>query len=375
MHYSRIINNSVVNDLEDRMVFIGGPRQVGKTTFSKSFLTNKSSYLTWDDLNDRKLIQKHELDIKSDYIVLDEIHKYYRWRMLLKGVFDKYKDQVKIIVTGSARLDYFRKGGDSLFGRYHYYRLHPLSLGEISKNPTKTDAAALLKFGGFPEPFIKQSDRFLRRWQAERSARVFQSDLRDITTLKDYSAIELLSSTLPTRVGSLLSKTSLAEDLEKSPHTIEAWITLLENIYSCYRIPPYGNERIRAVKKSQKLFLWDWSVIENESARFENMVASHLLKYCHFLEDTEGHKMELRFLRDTNTGHEIDFVVIKDKKPLFAVECKSNDRSLSKNISYFKERFKIPKYYQVHLGSKDYGTPEHGRVVPFWKFCLEAGLV
>ena len=109
-------------------------------------------------------------------------------------------------------------------------------------------------------------------------------------------------------IGSLLSRTSLAEDLEKSPHTIESWLVLLENIYSCYRIAPYGPPKVKAIKKQQKLYLWDWSVIENSGPRFENFVASHLLKWCHFMEDTQGFKMELRYLRDVE-GREIDFVV------------------------------------------------------------------
>lgn len=332
-------------------------------------------YLTWDNLEDRELIKKHKIDTNKETLVLDEIHKYVRWRTLLKGFYDKYKDHIKIIVTGSSRLDYFRKGGDSLFGRYHYLRMHPLSVSEIAqkRSPQLQDTLDLLKFGGFPEPLLKKDEKFLRRWQIERNARVFQSDLRDIVTLKDYSSVELLNSVLPERVGSLLSKTSLAEDLEKSPHTIEAWLVLLENIYSCYRISPYGSPKIKALKKQQKLYLWDWSVVENPGARFENMVASHLLKYCHYMEDTEGYKMELRFLRDIN-GHEVDFVVIKNKKPLFAVECKSGEKQISSHIQYFRERTNIPKFYQVHLGSKVYGHADVGRVLPFHQFCTEEGL-
>jgi predicted AAA+ superfamily ATPase len=376
MNFNRYLRNTVKKDLLDRMVFVGGPRQVGKTTFAQSLLTSKAAYLSWDDLEDRKLIQKHALDTSVDIFALDEIHKYSRWRTLLKGLYDKHKEHLKIIVTGSARLDYFRKGGDSLFGRYHYYRMHPISLPELSNSEASTsnDTQVLLKFGGFPEPLLKQDESFLRRWQNERDDRIFHSDLRDLVTLKDYSSIELLNSILPSRVGSLLSRNSLAEDLEKSPNTIEAWLTLLENIYSCYRISPFGSPKIKALKKQQKLFLWDWSVIESPGARFENMVASHLLKYCHFLEDSQGFKMELRYLRDIN-GHEIDFIVTKDKKPLFAVECKSGEKALSPHIPFFKDRTKIPKFYQVHLGTKDYGHAATGRALPFWKFCLEEKLV
>ena len=376
MNSNRYLEKPVRQDLNDRMIFIGGPRQVGKTTFAKSFLTKKSAYLSWDDITDRKLIQKHQLDTSMNIFALDEIHKYARWRTLLKGLYDKHKDHIKILVTGSARLDYFRKGGDSLFGRYHYYRMHPFSVCEISESESSAahNTETLLKFGGFPEPFLKKDESFLRRWQNERNERIFHSDLRDLVTLKDYDSVELLNSTLPNRVGSLLSRTSLAEDLEKSPNTIESWLTLLENIYSCYRISPFGSPKIKALKKQQKLYLWDWSVIESAGPRFENMVASHLLKYCHFMEDTLGYKMELRYLRDID-GHEIDFVVLNNKAPLFAVECKTGEKSISPHIEYFKTRTKIPKFYQVHLGTKDYGHVSTGRALPFWKFCFEEKLV
>jgi predicted AAA+ superfamily ATPase len=253
--------------------------------------------------------------------------------------------------------------------------MHPLTVSEIasSGNDPRKDVEALLKFGGFPEPFLKQDESFLRRWQNERNERIFHSDLRDIVTLKDYSSVELLNSMLPERVGSLLSKTSLAEDLEKSPHTIESWLLLLENIYSCYRISPFGGPKVKALKKQQKLYLWDWSIVESKGMRFENMIASHLLKYCHYLEDTQGYKMELRFLRDVQ-GREIDFILLKNKIPLFAVECKTGEKQLSKNIAYFKERTRIPKFYQVHMGEKTYGHPSTGKVLPFWKFCIEEGL-
>lgn len=377
MHFTRYLNLLVEQDLKERMVFVGGARQVGKTTFARSFLKVRSHYYSWDSLEDRKIIQQHQFPHDASLIVLDEIHKYGRWRGLLKGLYDKNKDHLQILVTGSARLDYFRKGGDSLFGRYHYFRMHPLTLPEVSAlslplDQTSTDL--ILKFGGFPEPLMRQSESFLRRWQNERNERVFHSDLRDLVTLKDYSAIELLSSMLPERVGSLLSRTSLAEDLEKSPHTIESWLVLLENIYSCFRISPFGPPRVKALKKQQKLYLWDWSTVPSLGTRFENMVASHLLKYCHFMEDTQGYKMELRYLRDIN-GHEVDFVVLQNKTPLYAVECKSGEKNISPHISYFKERTKIPKFYQVHLGEKDYGHSTQGRVLPFWKFCSEEKLV
>jgi predicted AAA+ superfamily ATPase len=165
---------------------------------------------------------------------------------------------------------------------------------------------------------------------------------------------------------------SLREDLEVDHKTVERWLTILENLYLCFRIAPYGAPRIRAIKKMQKLYLWDWSTTPAGGPRFENLVASQLLKYCHFVEDTEGHTMELRFLRDIDK-REVDFVVLKDKRPLFAVECKSGDRSVSPAIPYFAERTKIPRFYQVHLGERHYESGP-ATVIPFPRFCGELAL-
>jgi predicted AAA+ superfamily ATPase len=163
------------------------------------------------------------------------------------------------------------------------------------------------------------------------------------------------------------------EDLQVSQPTIQRWVQLLGLVYYTYLVAPYGAPKIRAVKKLQKVYMWDWSQVSDPGSRFENLVASHLLKYCHFIEDTQGYAMELRYLRDTD-GREVDFVVLKDKKPIFAVECKSGDTSLSKHIPYFRDRTPIPAFYQVHLKEKDYGSARTGRVLPFVTFCKEVGI-
>jgi predicted AAA+ superfamily ATPase len=193
--------------------------------------------------------------------------------------------------------------------------------------------------------------------------------LRSYPAIKEISLLELLADMLPTKVGSPLSIKSIQEDLEVSPNTVSAWIQLLEQVYYCYRIVPFGAPKVRAVKKANKLYLWDWSEIEDVGARRENLIASHLLKFCHWKEDVEGHKMELRYLRDVD-GHEIDFVVLKNKKPIFAVEAKSGDTSVSKSIKYFRERTNIPIFYQVHFSSQEYAEPKV-QVVNFRNFCRQ----
>jgi predicted AAA+ superfamily ATPase len=350
------------------MVFIGGPRQVGKTTLAKGVLANVGGqYLNWDAPDDKRQILKGEFKKDDRLLIFDEIHKYARWRGLLKGIYDKYAPETRILVTGSARLDYFRKGGDSLVGRYHYFRLHPFSVGELGLK-TKKDLASLIRFGGFPEPFLRQSDAHYRRWANERITRVTTEDLRDLESVKDISLVELLAEMLPSRVGSLLSIQSLQEDLNVSPNTVLRWIEILETLYVCYRIAPFGTERAKAVKKAQKLYLWDWAQVADEGSRFENLVASHLLKFCHYRQDSEGYKMELRFYRDADR-REVDFIVVQDKRPIFAVECKTGERQLSRSLDYVQTRFRIPRVFQVHLGERDFGNDtKGGRVLPFTTF-------
>jgi predicted AAA+ superfamily ATPase len=248
--------------------------------------------------------------------------------------------------------------------------MHPLSLAEVGERHFEE----LLRFGGFPEPFIKQDETSLRRWHQQRRERVIYSDIRDLERINEISHMELLAEALPQRVGSPLSRKSLADDLEVDFKTIERWLTILDNVYYSYRILPLGSPRIRAVKKEQKLYLWDWSEHEDEGKRWENFVASHLLKYCHYHHDRSGYKMELRFLRDT-AGREIDFVVLRDGKPLFAVECKSGERSVSPNLNYFALRTKIPQFYQVHRGTRAFAVSDQIRVLPFTMLCSELEMV
>lgn len=374
---TRYLLSALNQDLKEKMVFLGGARQVGKTTLAKHILRDKKSshYLTWDDLADRKIILTNTIPTDAELVVLDEIHKYRLWRTIVKGYFDKHFPTSNILVTGSARLDHFRKGGDSLVGRYHYLRLHPFTLPEMSSQCEADHLPVLLKFGGFPEPLFKQSTRHLKRWQRERVSRVVTQDLSDLESVKDTSQIELLCELLYDRIASPLSIKSLSEDLSVSPHTVSHWIEILESLYFCHRISPYGTNRARAVKKTQKLYLWDWSQCTNAGAVFENLVAAHLLKYCHFHEDYHGDKMELRYLKDID-GKELDFVVIKNAKPLFALECKTGEKQLQKSAAFFQDKFKIPKAYQVHLGTKDFGNAtKGGRIIPFSKFCLEEKMI
>jgi predicted AAA+ superfamily ATPase len=373
---TRYLAESITDDLKEKMVFLGGPRQVGKTSLAQALLKNYQdghpAYLNWDNTDHKIKIKTGNWPRSEKLIIFDEVHKYKQWRNLIKGFYDTLKKTHRFLVTGSAKLDHFRRGGDSLLGRYHYYRLHPLSLAELGYASNCIED--LLKFGGFPEPFFKRSESALRKWHNQRLTRIVSEDLRDLSSVREIDKIQLLAESLPERVGNPLSTKSLANDLEVDFKTVRTWLSLLDALYFSYQIMPYGSPKIRAVKKEQKLYLWDWSMIEPIGPKFENFVASHLLKYCHFEQDSKGYRMELQFIRDTDK-REIDFVVLRDKKPIFAVECKAGEKSLSPHIPYFRDRTSIPKFYQVHLGKTSRQVDEKIAILPFEVFSREVGLV
>lgn len=359
-------------DLEKKMVFIGGPRQVGKTTlavsFIKDYVDGHPAYLNWDQAESRSMIQKQDWPKDEPIIIFDELHKRKGWQTLIKGVWDKWRNTQRFIVTGSARLDIFRKGGDSMLGRYHYYRIHPYTLPELGFSKEKLEL--LFKFGGFPEPLLSEDETELRRWHLQRVSKLVRIDLRDLEVVSDLDKVELLADSMASKVGSPFSYKGFAEDLEVSDKTIKRWVKILDSLYYCYLVSPYGSTKIKAVKKSQKLYLWDWSQITDSGARFENMVASHLLKLCNYWEDALGYRSELRYIRDEK-GREVDFVVLKDRKPVFAVECKFNDVDIAPSLLEFKKKLDIPKWYQVHLGTQMRVIDDSFSILPFEAFCKE----
>lgn len=360
----RYINAAVLEDLAKKMVFIAGPRQIGKTTLAKDLIGShfkETAYFNWDNSQERRQLMSGRWPAAAQLIILDEIHKFRGWKRFLKGQYDTLKDKHRFLVTGSARLDIYRKGGDSLQGRYHLYRLHPFSLAELLGRKTRLepfkeiplesaapghDLEALEKFGGFPEPLLAQDDRTLRRWHNERNERLFREDIRDVEAIRDLGRMTLLGDMLPDKVGALLSINAIREDLEVSHRAVSHWLDILESFYYHFRIYPYSRSNARALKKIPKLFLWDWSEVANPGARFENLVASHLLKLVHWLQDREGYRAGLYFLRD-DAKREVDFLVTIDDKPWFAVEVKSQDQGVSSNLRYFQERLAIPFSYQV----------------------------
>lgn len=351
------------------MVFVAGPRQVGKTTLAKSLIENESRYLNWDDDADRAHILKKEFPPDSGILVLDEIHKYRQWRNYLKGSFDKHKSRYRILVTGSAKLDVYRFGGDSLQGRYHLLRMHPLSFAELGHSPN--DLAELMHYGGFPEPFYGKDKVDAQRWTLEYRSRLIREDITTLENLSDLGRLELLYLRLPDLVGSPLSINALREDLQVHHTTVARWIAVFEKMYALFRISPFGSPRIKAVKKEQKHYHLDWNLVTNEGPRFENLIACHLLKWVHWNYDTLGKEWDLRYYREP-TGREVDFVVTEKNKPVLFVECKLSDDAINPALYFLKSRFPDTPAFQISLrGKKDYMSPEGIRVCPAAKLLCD----
>lgn len=358
-----------------QIAMLSGPRQVGKTTLAQSLLkADQTVYLNWDDFDDRALILKGGraiadfmgLDQLRDYkplLIFDEIHKYGQWKQMLKGFFDRYKDQCKILVTGSARMDVYKKGGDSLMGRYFNYRLHPFSVAEVLKGARQLlpgsdivyqpqvlpagDYDALLQWGGFPEPFIKQNQRFFNRWSRLRDQQLLQEDIRELTRVQELGQLEILAILLKSQSGQLTSYSNLAKKVRVSVDTIRRWTVILESLYYCFAIRPWTKNVTRSLLKEPKYYLWDWSQCTDIGARNENFIASHLLKAVHAWTDRGMGEYQLHFLRDKEK-REVDFLVSRNNKPWMMVEVKSSiQNKLSPHLQVFAKQLGVQHVFQL----------------------------
>lgn len=359
---TRRLATQIAADLERKMVLLSGPRQSGKTTLARALLPGgkraaEARYLNWDDDESRTRILQGAFPHQG-MLVFDELHKYSRWRNLVKGLYDREHENLKILVTGSARLDLYRRGGDSLQGRYHHLRLYPLSLNEADCR-----LKDLMSLGPFPEPLLGGSLVEARRWSRQYRSRLVREDVADLERVTEMGAIESLSIRLPALIGSPLSLNSLREDLQVAHKTVERWLDIFERLMFVFRIEPFGPPRIKAVKKSRKHYLYDWLLIEDDGARFENLVAFHLMKECHFLEDTEGRDTELRFFRDIE-GREVDFVQLENKKPIRFIECKLSDTTISPSLLYLRRKFpQVPALQVIAKPNIDRVAQEGVRLV------------
>lgn len=364
----RYYSNSIPQDAfaDKKMAFLSGPRQVGKTFLAKTFLESEKNYFNWDETDFKRQWIKNPLravqSAEKGPLILDEIHKYKKWRTSLKGLYDRIGNEIPILVTGSAKLDFFKKSKESLMGRYYNYRLHPFSIAERSKNfsnpneltihPCAFSLEDLLTLSGFPEPLLKGSEAKAKRWSRLRLEQMIRFDIKDFLNVQESDSFSILTALLPQKVGSPLSINSLREDLDTAYATLRHWITVLENVYYCFRIKPYTKNIARSLKKESKLYVFDLTRVQDKGARLENLVALHLLKLCHFWTDTAVGEFELKYIRNKQK-EEIDFCVVKEGTPWMLVECKSNSLDISPALKKFSELFPEAQSYQLTLKNID----------------------
>lgn len=351
-----------------QMAFVSGPRQVGKTTTCRNLA---DQYLNWDNTDDRALIVKgpaiiaetiglNTLAKSNPTTLFDELHKFNRWKQFLKGFFDTYADSVNILVTGSSRMDVYRRGGDSLMGRYFLYHMHPFSIAEViyqdlpdpdkiirtPKAIDQDDFAALWDHGGYPEPFLKRDKRFSNRWQNLRLQQLLREDVRDLTQIHQLDQLELLIRLLSDRSGRQLIYSNLANQIQVSIDTIRRWVATLCNLHLGFLVRPWFKNVSRSLRKEPKWFLRDWSAIKTPGQKAETFVACHLLKAVEGWNDMGLGNFQLNYLRDRNQ-REVDFVVVRDGKPWFLIEVKNSEKTISPFLKFFQEQIKAPLAFQV----------------------------
>ena len=333
----------IQKDLETKkIILIAGPRQAGKTTVSKS-LTGSFSYLNYDLESDQKIIKKNEWDQKTDLVIFDELHKMKKWKSWIKGIYDTQKTNQRLLITGSARLDIYRKGGDSLAGRHFLHRLYPFTVKELkAQMPPKDVLERILSVGGFPEPFLENQLEFASRWRRSHLDVILRQDLLDLEKVREIKSIEILISLLRERIGSTVSYSSLAQELSVSGHTIKHWLQILENLYIIFRVTPFSKNLARSISHEPKYYFYDTGAVENGNpAKLENAIACALWTDLHYLEDRTGAYTNLHFVRDKEQN-EVDFLVVINKKPKLLAEVKWNDDHFAKSLFNFRDRLKIP---------------------------------
>lgn len=351
-----------------QMAFLSGPRQVGKTTTARA-AAGSDAYLNWDNQDDRAAIlrgpgtvadrfQLQQLRQHLPVLVFDELHRYGKWKGYLKGFFDTYADAVRIIVTGSARLDVYKRGGDSLMGRYLPYRMHPLSVAEVlsarltdqeirpPRRSSREPLEHLMEYGGFPEPFLRADVRFARRWRALRREQLVREDLRDLTRIAEIDQLAILVEILTRQAGGLVNYSKLSREINVSVDTVRRWIGTLQALYVVFEVRPWFRNVAKPLRKQPRIYLWDWCSVLDEGARFENLVASHLLKAVHCWTDRGLGDYRLHFLRDV-VGREVDFLVTRDDQPWFLVEVKTSERHLHAPLAHFQDATGAGHAFQV----------------------------
>ena len=373
----RYLENSIRQDLSEKIVLLSGPRQVGKTTLSRQLIP-AHEYLNYDAASDRRIIHAGEWDRDTELVVFDELHKMKKWKSWIKGIYDVEGIPPALLITGSARLDTYRKGGESLAGRFFYYRLHPFTVKEICSSLGESAEVALekiLEFGGFPEPYLKSSKVFAKRFRRIHTDTIIREDLLDLEKVRDIKSIEILIDLLRVRVGSTTSYTALANDLQVSIHTVKHWLQILENLYIIFPVRPYHKNIARSLLKESKYYLYDTGAVEGDlGAKLENAVACALIRELHFIEDIRGSRVALHFLRDKEKN-EVDFLPVVDNKPVCMIEVKAGDDSFSASLFRFYEKLKAARPIQIVYELKRKKTKGAARMLSAHDFLKDLQLV
>jgi len=333
----------IIKDLKKKIVFIVGPRQVGKTWLAKEIgkKFKNTIYLNYDSFEDREIIKQESWPETAELLILDELHKMPGWKNYLKGVFDTKPQNLKILVTGSARLDMFRQSGDSLSGRFFSHRLLPFSVSELANEKISRDIDRFIIRGGFPEPFLTKTDTDAKRWRNQYIDGLIRTDILDFEKIHDFRTIQIIFELLRRRTGSPVSYASIARDVGVSTTTVIKYIQVLEALYIVFRIVPYSRNIARSILKEPKIYFFDNGlVIGDEGARFENFTAVSLLKHVLALSDYKGNNYELKYLR-TKNGKEVNFCITKDNKIIEAIEAKTSEKNISPNLLYFCKRYNL----------------------------------
>lgn len=337
----------IVKDLGDKIVFLVGPRQVGKTWLARRTARDFKSptYLNYDSFDHRAVIRDRSWFRGTDLLILDEIHKMPDWKNYLKGVFDTKPEDLSILVTGSARLDAQKHSGDSLAGRFRVHRLMPVTHWELSRTSGRRDEWTLdrlLQRGGFPEPFLADDPTEADRWRVEYVDSIVRFDAPELDRIHEIRKMQLLVDMLRRRVGSPVSFSGLAQDLSISPNTVSRYVEILESLFLVFRVPPFAREVARAIRKTPKIYFYDVGLVAgDEGTRQENLAALELLGHCLRERDRLGRLLSLQYLR-TRNGQEVDFALVKDGTVQAAIEVKSRETRPSSGLKYFSDRYGFP---------------------------------
>ena len=334
----------ILKDLNSKIVFLTGPRQVGKTWLAHDIAREYAHpvYLNYDSRGDRDIIAKEAWLSSTDLLIFDEIHKMADWKTYIKGVYDTKPAKLHILVTGSARLEYFRQTGESLSGRFFIHRLFPFSLGELAAADISIDIDRLIQRGGFPEPFLAEDDPSAKRWRTQYVDGLIREDVLDFEKISDFKSLKLCLELLRSRVGSPVSYASLARDIGIAPNTVKKYIQIFEELYIVFRLTPFTGSITRALLKEPKIYFFDTALVEgDEGVKFENLTALALAKEAAAEEDLRGIHAALHYIR-TKEGREVDFCYTRESKAQFFLETKISDSNISKNLHYFCTKYNIP---------------------------------